>query len=251
MDEAGDHFLNSEYCFFDGKRKRCRDFVTLTASVYHPLLRKQVPLATMETEKEDTENIELFWTLFNEAISKATGNPDAVFNPVGHTDMAGANMAGFKKVFGEASVNKIKSCEFHFKYHRNQKARKLSPESKLLHSVTEDGYQAAKSRMDAFVAERQEHAFLASWVSWWHDRRGFIFRAFAPQDSPQMNQAEVIHAGWVNRDRQNLSLLDVSHADTRDALQLETELEQYEVGVAPRGRAHLIQLVKEKNKLME
>ena len=51
-----------------------------------------------------------------------------------------------------------------------------------------------------------------------------------------MNQAEVIHAGWVNRDRQNLSLLDVSHADTRDALQLVTELEQYEVGVAPRGK---------------
>ena len=66
---------------------------------YHPLLKKQVPLATMETEKEDTENIELFWTLFNEAISKATGNPAAVFNPVGWcTDMAAANMAGIKKV---------------------------------------------------------------------------------------------------------------------------------------------------------
>ena len=78
MDEAGDHFLNSEYCFFDGKRKRCRDFVTLTASVYHPLLRKQVPLATMETKKEDTENIELFWTLFNEAISKAISSLDSI-----------------------------------------------------------------------------------------------------------------------------------------------------------------------------
>jgi hypothetical protein len=33
MDKDGDSYLNVEYCFFDGKHKRCRDFVTLTASV--------------------------------------------------------------------------------------------------------------------------------------------------------------------------------------------------------------------------
>ena len=42
MDKNGDHFLKGEYCFFDGKCKRCRGFVTLTSSVYHPLLRKQL-----------------------------------------------------------------------------------------------------------------------------------------------------------------------------------------------------------------
>jgi len=56
----GDHFLSSEFCFFDGKRKRSRGFVTLTASVYHPLLRKQIPLVTMEAESEDQTNIILF-----------------------------------------------------------------------------------------------------------------------------------------------------------------------------------------------
>ena len=64
MDKEGNHFLKSEFCYFDGKYKRCRDFVTLTASVYHPLLRK-LTLAIMEAETEDTENISLFWTLFN------------------------------------------------------------------------------------------------------------------------------------------------------------------------------------------
>lgn len=29
MDCNGEHFLNSEFCFFDGKLKRCRGFVTL------------------------------------------------------------------------------------------------------------------------------------------------------------------------------------------------------------------------------
>ena len=51
MDRNGEHFLKEEYCFFDGKFKRCRDFVTLTASVYHPLLNRQIPYAVMRTRE--------------------------------------------------------------------------------------------------------------------------------------------------------------------------------------------------------
>ena len=58
-------------------------------------------------------------------------------------------------------------------------------------------------------------AFLKSWLAWWHDRRGFIFRAFAPSQAPHMNQAEVVHAGWVHRDQPDLSLLDACQADVR------------------------------------
>jgi hypothetical protein len=70
MDKDGDHFLSEEYCFFDGKQQRCRNFTTLTASVYHPLLRKQIPLAVMETEGENSLCISLFWKLFQEAFRK-------------------------------------------------------------------------------------------------------------------------------------------------------------------------------------
>ena len=34
----GDHFLKDEYYHIDGNHKRVREFVTLTASVYRPLL---------------------------------------------------------------------------------------------------------------------------------------------------------------------------------------------------------------------
>ena len=37
MNKDGEHFLRDEYCYFDGKVKRCKDYVTLTASTYHPL----------------------------------------------------------------------------------------------------------------------------------------------------------------------------------------------------------------------
>ena len=38
MNRDKDHFLGQEFCFFDGKYKRAKGYVTLTASVYHHLL---------------------------------------------------------------------------------------------------------------------------------------------------------------------------------------------------------------------
>ena len=244
MDKKGEHFLSKEFCFFDGKRKRCNRFITLTTSVYHPLLRKQIPLATMEAVTEDTVNVELFWRLFNEALRKGSGSDSATFDPLDWcSDMAGANLAGISRVFGDDA--EIKSCEFHFKDHRNKKAQKLDSKSsdefkqlcdRLLLCTTVAGYLAAKSDMDLFIAADDGRAFLKDWVSWWHERRRFIFRAFTNPSAPQMNQAEVIHAGWAHRDRQNLSLLDACQADTRDALLLDVEIKTYLTGATPGGK---------------
>ena len=245
MDKDGNHFLNDEYCFFDGKHKRCKGFITLTASVYHPVLRRQIPLATMETESENTETITLFWTLFNEVLQKVSGDNLKKFNPIGWcTDMAGANMAGIINVYGDECKQRIKSCEFHFKDHRNKMSKKLDPESSetfksicnsLLESATLSAYDDAKRKMDDFISKKEERQFLATWISWWNDRRGFIFRAFAPKAAPQMNQAEVIHAGWAHRDLPNLSLLDACQADVRDSVTLDVEFAAYERGAASGG----------------
>ena len=48
-----------------------------------------------------------------------------------------------------------------------------------------------------------------------------------------MNQAEVIHAGWVHRDCPNLSMLDVCQADTCHSLLLDIGLKDYQSGAAP------------------
>ena len=50
-----------------------------------------------------------------------------------------------------------------------------------------------------------------------------------------MNKAEVIHAGWAHRDSPNLRLLDVCHADVRDTLVLEKQLESYKEGIPAPG----------------
>ena len=67
----------------------------------------------METGKEDSENIELFWTLFIASLKKAADDNTVSFNPNGwRTDTAGANMTGIRKVFGEDALSRTKSCEF-------------------------------------------------------------------------------------------------------------------------------------------
>ena len=94
--------------------------------MYHPLLRKQITPATMEAESDDHTNVTLFWNLLNECLRKVSGDGNCKFNPiVWCTDMAGANLAGLTEVFGETVNDRVKTCEFHFKDHRNKNARKL------------------------------------------------------------------------------------------------------------------------------
>ena len=61
MHRNNNTYMSSEYCFFDGNHKRVKHYVTLTARAYHPLLCKQVVLATMQCKQEDEENIEIFY----------------------------------------------------------------------------------------------------------------------------------------------------------------------------------------------
>ena len=44
--------FSDQFCFFDGNDKRVSGYVTLTASMYHTLLQKQVVLASMHCKHE-------------------------------------------------------------------------------------------------------------------------------------------------------------------------------------------------------
>ena len=89
VDSRSSHYLNYEFCYFDGKVGRVKDFITLTASVYHTLLKRQITLATMECKHEDSRHAKLFWNLYNDAY-KETNNTTLKYEPVGWcSDMAG------------------------------------------------------------------------------------------------------------------------------------------------------------------
>ena len=76
------HFLEGKFYHFDGKVNRTRHFTTLIASVYHILLRKKIPLASLDCTSENTESMEVFWRLFNLAFKEANKTNDK-YSPQG------------------------------------------------------------------------------------------------------------------------------------------------------------------------
>ena len=203
---------DQEFCCFDGKENRTVDFTTLTASSYHPLLQKQIPLATMECKSEDTMNVGKFWRLFNQAFKDANDCTEK-FEPIGWiTDMASANVNGLAIVYDEDVINKAKGCEFHFKQSVNRRKGVFSDEKQsqfcriceaLLCAGTSTAYTSHYEELQRFITEN-EGTDLIPWLTWWHNRRHIMFRAFTGQNKPQSNLAEVCHASWVNRGQVNI-----------------------------------------------
>lgn len=63
MDKDKDHYLSDTFCYFDGKHNRTKGYITLTVSDYRPLLRRQIPLATMEAETEQRKRFSILDTI--------------------------------------------------------------------------------------------------------------------------------------------------------------------------------------------
>ena len=151
-----------------------------------------------------------------------------------------------ERFFGKDALSDIKSCEFHFKESRNKMARKLGGTvgdefkdlcQNLLESNLQESYLVGKDALEEFIDENSDRQFLKSWLTWWDSRSCFIFSAFSPKCGPKMNLAEVVHAGWANRDNRNLSLLEVAQTDVKDSVLLKAELKAIEQGLSkPAGR---------------
>ena len=87
--------------------------------------------------------------------------------------MAGCNIETLKRVFGNDTVKRIKTCEFHFKECRNRQARKLGDDDRrnfkrlcnsLLQAPTPISYDKAKEDLESFIAESSERQSLSTWL---------------------------------------------------------------------------------------
>ena len=68
----------------------------------------------MEVKGETSENVALFWRLFNEVLAEIKEEPGYQFNTCSWiTDLAGANFNGIGMVYGEEALQKGYSCRFH------------------------------------------------------------------------------------------------------------------------------------------
>ena len=77
MDFDSDHFLRHAYWYFHGNHKIVKQFVMLTATIYHPLLRKQLVLATMNCKHEDSNNVTKLGQKFSKASRKVNQTKNA------------------------------------------------------------------------------------------------------------------------------------------------------------------------------
>ena len=65
-----EHPLQSEDAYFDGCHSRCAGYKTLALFVYHTAMHHILRLATMEVKSKSTQEISLFWELFNEILTE-------------------------------------------------------------------------------------------------------------------------------------------------------------------------------------
>lgn len=71
-------------------------------------------------------------------------------------------MEGLKRAIGPDALNKLKTCEFHFKECRKRQARKSNILCNgLLEAVSPTAYEKSKEDLENFVAESEERKWLA------------------------------------------------------------------------------------------
>ena len=146
------------------------------------------------------------------------------------TDIATANFSSLSIVYGENVLTKVKGCEFHFKQSVERKVKTLNTKGeefrnlalRLLIASTPEAYSHALRMSKQFSSNNAES--IRDWTEWWDARKEFAFRAFTSFNAPQSNLAEVIHAGWKNRDKMGVSLLERCYFDLRDRILLTTNL---------------------------
>ena len=81
MDQNGpEHPLQAEDPYFDGCHSRYTGYKTLALFVYHTAMCYILRLVMMEVKSESTQEISLFWELFNEILTEIKGK-NYKFNP--------------------------------------------------------------------------------------------------------------------------------------------------------------------------
>ncbi|CAC5378629.1 unnamed protein product [Mytilus coruscus] len=193
MNRFGTHQLSHSYFHVDAKADRCKQFMTITGSTFHPLLKQLVPLAIMECPSENKQFLSVFFSNLKEAIKEKF--EDEEFDPTGIIcDEASCNWQAMQEIFGRDLVERSKSCDFHYKQRINRTKGKITS--------GDDDKEIFKT--------------------WWNKRRAHWCYAFRPDHfAPGANLAEVTNARFFHRGSVNLSLIAAALDDVVDSLIFE------------------------------
>ena len=191
LDESGPNLLfNKRPVFLDTMHKRVEGWKTITLWVQHPLTRKIVPLAIMDSEAEDSYMLTLFLILLNKAISQRKGfdkEREYRFNPKNiMCDFAGANRNAVGLALGKHKVNCVIGCQWHFdneaKKHGIAISLELRPKwrsvcQSIVRSATFFIYQERMGQlrdMAKTVKNTLKVKELLRWLDYWDEHRWML-----------------------------------------------------------------------------
>ena len=72
--------LQKENAYFDAMHTRVHRFKSFALWLIHGLMREMLRLASMEMKSENTSDISIFFTLFNEVLEQVSGLKGYKFN---------------------------------------------------------------------------------------------------------------------------------------------------------------------------
>ena len=196
LNRESNPFLSSCYLYFNANENHTKNMTVFTLSIYHPLLQKQIQLATMDCEKEDRINAKNVFATWNEALLEF--QEWLTFDSTGVIlDERGSNWNAIKEFYGEEFLNRCLSCEFHFKQSVNRrlkssglfaddrardKIRSLS--RKLLGSETTIQFEKGCEEAVKFIEKKEKRKPLKAWLDWWSSRKKTHFPCFQAKILP-------------------------------------------------------------------
>ena len=235
--DAEDNPLQKEDAYFDGCHSRCTGFISLGLWVQHPSMRRVLRLASMEVRSEATEDIAIFFKLFNEMLQiVGKKDKDYKFNPrYILCDEAGGNIRGIKEALGlEFAAARVVTCQWHFMNKMNERMAKIGEDHQeefadsagqlcKVQSVAE--FELIFGRMRDIVSKYPE---FGNSLEWYYARRFHLFPAFRDGLHSGLNLAEVGNAQW--KPKHKMSLVSAAKDDITTMLQQESDLKRFSEG---------------------
>ena len=237
MDQNGPEcILQDEDVYFDGCHSRCKDFVSFGLWFRHPSMRRVIKLAGMETRKEDTQAITMFFSKFNEMLRRITRKSDYNFNPKNiMMDEAGANFAGVKNVLGQKFVDdKCITCQWHFMRNMNEHKFEIAEDLRedFLKNAQELCIVKTIPEFDVLYAKMLESVEKSpeagDFLDWHYVRRMRTFPAFRAALHSGANIAEIGNALW--KPEHKLALVVAASNDINRMIQLEADYKRFSSG---------------------
>ena len=95
-------------------------------------MREMLRLASMEMRSENTNDISIFFTLFNEVLEEVSGIKGYKFNlRCFMCDEGDANYRAVREVYGEEFYrDQVRGCQFHFKQQVQKQKHQIPEESR-------------------------------------------------------------------------------------------------------------------------